>query len=141
MNAPLVVIDTVVFVGAMLGKETGADARVTRAVATGELRLALSDDALRELVRVLGYPEVEAKVKRPVRAFEVALAIGLMGMLYRPKRLDWPSLRDPKDGWVFDLAFEAGADFIVTRDAHVLEAGRALGFEARTPPEVVRELR
>ena len=65
MNAPLVVVDTVVFVGAVLGRETGADALIARAVATGELRLALSDDALRELVRVLGYPEVEASDQLP----------------------------------------------------------------------------
>ena len=141
MSAPLVVVDTVVFVGAVLGSKSGADALVSRAVATGEVRLALSDDALRELVRVLGYPEVEAKIERPVRAFEVALAVGLMGTLYHPKRLDWPSLRDPKDGWVFDLAFEAGADFIITRDTHVLDAGRTLGFEVKTPPEVVHHLR
>ena len=140
MTAPLVVVDTVVFIGAILG-ETGADARVVRAVTTGEVRLALSDDALRELVRVVAYPEVEAKMGRPVRAFEVALAVGLMGTLYHPERLDWPSLRDPKDGWVFDLAFEASADFIITRDHHVLKAGRRLGFEVTTPPEVARSLR
>ena len=87
MNAPLVVVDTVVFIGAVIGRETGADALVSRAVATGELRLALSDDALRELTRVLSYPEVEAKVKKPIRVFEVALAVGLMGTLYRPKAL------------------------------------------------------
>ena len=135
------VVDTVVFIGAVLGKKTGADARVVRAVATSELQLALSDDAMRELVRVMAYPEIEAKIERPVKAFEVALAIGLMGTLYHPPRLDWPSLRDPKDGWVFDLAFESGADFIITRDTHVLEAGKQLGFEVKAPPEVARVLK
>lgn len=141
MSAPLVVLDTVVLIGAILGRPKGADAQVVRAVATGNVRLAVSDDALREVVRVLAYPEVEAKIERPVRAFEVALALGLMGTLYHPRRLDWPSLRDPKDGWVLDLAFEAGAEHIVTRDSHLLELAPGLGFDIKTPPEMLHMLR
>jgi putative PIN family toxin of toxin-antitoxin system len=137
VKLPVIVLDTVVIVGAILGKPESADAQVLRAVETGGLRLALSDDGLREVIRVLSYPEVEAKIRRPVRAFEVALALGLMGRLYRPRKLDWPSLRDPKDGWVLDLAYDAGADIIVTRDKHLFRVASSLGFEVWTPPKLL----
>lgn len=127
-----------VVVSGIIGMPEGADAAVLNAVATGEVRLAISDDQLSEAVRVLGYSDVEEKIGRPVRAFEVALDIGTMGFMYHPRRLDWPSLRDPKDGWIFDLAYASGADYIVTYDDHVHAAALDLGFEA-IPPEALLE--
>lgn len=118
-----------VVVSAIIGSSEGADAAVVEAVATGEVRMAISDDQLSEFVRVVGYESVEEQIDRPVRAFEVALDLGTMGSMYHPRRLDWPSLNDPKDGWVFDLAHASGADYIVSFDGHVQEAARELGFE------------
>lgn len=141
MTPPLIVLDTVILIGAIIGKPRSADAQLIRAVATGEVQLALSDDGLREIVRVLGYPEVEEKIAKPVRAFEVALALGLMGELFHPKRFDWPSLNDPKGGWLLDLAFESGADFLVSRDKHLLKVAKELGFRAATPPEVLEHFK
>lgn len=140
MIPPLVVLDTVVVVAAILGEPSSADARLIRAATTGEVRLAISDDFLRELTRVLSYPDITAKTRRPVRAFEVGLTLGLMGKLYHPRRLDWPSLNDPNDGWVFDLAWESGAQWVVSRDVHVLSTGRSLGFMVCTPPEAIGQM-
>lgn len=119
----------------------GPSASVVRAVATGDVRLAISDDQLSEIVRVLGYEGVEELVGRPVRAFEVALDIGTMGFMHHPRRLDWPSLRDPKDGWIFDLAHASGADYIVSYDNAVQEAADELGFVALPPEDLLETLR
>ena len=81
-----------VVVAGIFGSREGASAAVLDAVATGDVRLALSDDQLRELVTVMGYSGLEELIARPVRAFEVALDIGTMGYMYHPRRLDWPSL-------------------------------------------------
>src|SRR5215212_2886291 len=105
-----------VVVAAIIGRSEGASALALRAVATGEARLAISDDFLSELVRVLCYPHIEEKILRPVRAFEAALDLGTMGVMFHPRRLEWPSLRDRSDFWVLDLAYEATADYIVTQD-------------------------
>ncbi len=126
---------------AVLGDREGPSAAVVDAVATGDVRLAVSDDQLRELVTVMGYEGVEDALARPVRAFEVALDIGTMGFMYHPRRLDWPSLRDPKDGWVFDLAYSSGADFIVSYDRAVRDAGDELGFVALSPEDLLTVLR
>jgi predicted nucleic acid-binding protein len=67
-----------------------------------------------------------------------------MGDLYRPRRYDWPSLRDPNDRWVLDLAFESGADFVVTWDPDLLEytrdRGVPHGFDVLTPSRLLRGL-
>jgi predicted nucleic acid-binding protein len=64
-----------------------------------------------------------------------------MGQLHRPRRLDWPSLSDPNDGWIFDLAFESHAEFIVSRDARVIAAGQALDFEVLDPAAALGRFR
>jgi putative PIN family toxin of toxin-antitoxin system len=144
-RAPLLVVDTLVVVSAIIGNTGSASFALLRAIETGEVRLAVSDDWLRELVRVLEYPRIagliNADQSKPARAFRIALGIGLMGQLHRPRRLDWPSLSDPNDGWIFDLAFESHAEFIVSRDARVIAADQALDFEVLDPAAALGRLR
>jgi predicted nucleic acid-binding protein len=105
------------------------------------VRLAISDDQLAELVRVMGYEGVEGIIWRPLHAFEVALEVGVMGFMDHLRRLDWPSLRDPNDGWIFDLAYTAGAHYIVSYDNAVRDAADALGFVAVLPEDLLDILR
>jgi putative PIN family toxin of toxin-antitoxin system len=141
----VLVVDTLVVVSAIIGNPSSASFALLRAIETGECHLAVSDDWLRELVRVLEYPHIAGLIGadsgKPARAFRIALGIGLMGRLYRPRRLDWPSLSDPNDGWIFDLAFESQADLIVSRDTRVIAAGQALDFEVLEPAEVLKRIR
>jgi predicted nucleic acid-binding protein len=71
---PLVVLDTMTVVAGILGKREGASAAVIDAVATGDVRLAISDDQLSELVRVVGYEGVEANIGQPLRAYRRYIA-------------------------------------------------------------------
>ncbi|MGI8908986.1 MAG: PIN domain-containing protein [Rubrobacteraceae bacterium] len=148
-RAPLVVLDTVVVIRGIIGRRDGVDALVLRAVATGEVRLAVSDDGLRELQRVMGYESVREKISDPARAFAVGLDMGVMGKLFRPRRYDWPTLPDPKDRWVLDLAYEAGssesrAPYVVTHDGHFLDRRArlgAMGFRIVTPEQLLDDIR
>jgi predicted nucleic acid-binding protein len=130
-----------VVVAGIIGSREGPSAAVLDAVATGDVHLAISDDQLSELVAVMGYGAVEELVGRPVRAFEVALDIGTMGYMHHPRRLDWPSLRDDNDRWIFDLAFAAGVDYIVSFDRAVRDAATELGFEPLYPEDLLEVLR
>jgi putative PIN family toxin of toxin-antitoxin system len=134
---PLIVIDTLVVVSAIIGTPNNASFALMQAVETGGVKLAVSDDWLRELVRVLEYPriaeKISAKPSRSASAFRIGFGFGSMGHLYRPRRLDWPSLHDPNDGWIFDLAYDSKADFIVSIDKHVIKAGKVLEFEVLEP--------
>jgi putative PIN family toxin of toxin-antitoxin system len=137
----LIVLDTMIVVGGLIGRTTGADAKVMHLIETGGVRLASSDAWLRELQDVLTRPVILEAVADPSRLVRAALTLGVMGALYRPTRFDWPSLTDQKDWWMLDLAFESGADVIVTRDKKVLRAAAKLGFRALTPPEFLRNER
>lgn len=123
------------------GDPDGPSAAILEAVSTGEVRLAISDAQLSELVRVFFYPEIENLIGSPGRAFEAGLGIGYMGIMHRPRRHDWPSLSDPEDSWIFDLAHASGANCIISYDSAVRDAADTLGFECVPPEELLRELR
>ena len=119
-----------------MGHPTSSSAEVLKSIDTGDVQLALSDDFLRELVDVASRCELESRTGLIWRTLDTGLTIGLMGTLFHPRRLDWPSLNDPKDGWLLDLAFKSGADYIVTWDPH-LDAAKALGFQVLDPPALL----
>lgn len=131
-----------VVVRAVGGRRGSPDARLVEAVETGEIRLATSDAFVNELVRVMGYPQVEALVhSRPgglARAFRAALNLAMMGELHHPRALHWPNLQDAGDSWLLDLALESRADYIVTRDRGLLRDTPRSGFTTVEPPELLR---
>jgi putative PIN family toxin of toxin-antitoxin system len=139
--SPLVVLDTMVIMSALMGDPNASSYRLCTALATGEIRLAISDDFLSELYRVVGYPEVESKIVRSARAFRIALDVGYMGIMHRVRRLDWPSIRDQNDGWMLDLAWAARADCIVTRDPHLTAADLPFPVEVLEPHQLLPRLR
>ena len=140
MRRPVIVLDTLVVVSALIGPERGSSRQVVWAVATGEVRLAVSDDFFKEVSRVIRYPDVTRNIRGPVRAFEVATEIALMGEMNRPRKLDWPSLRDPKDGWMLDLAWNSVADYIVTRDPHLLNFTPPFPVQVWEPHQLLADL-
>lgn len=130
-----------VVVSAIVGDPRASSAAVLDHVATGGVNLVISDEQLSEIVRVLAYPPVARRMTVPARVFEVALDIGYMGTMRHPRRLDWPSLSDSKDAWILDLAHDANADHIVSRDRPLTEAAERLGFDIKTPASLLHELR
>lgn len=70
----------------------------------------------------------------------MGLDLGVLGILYRPTRYDWPSVPDPKDYWQPDLAWEAEADYIVAWDTHLLDANLPFPIEVLTPPQLLERL-
>ena len=139
MTPPLFVLDTSVVISALIGEERSSNNRVLRAVETGDLRVATSDAFFTEISYVTRYSEVESRIKSPSRSLRMGISLGLMGEFHRPRSLDWPRLGDKKDWWIFDLAFESGADYIVTRDDH-LRVAYVLGFDVLTPPQALNQV-
>lgn len=92
-------LDTNVVTAAAMGGRSGANSRIIDEVATGNVRLALSDDYMGELVSTMSKPRVEehASVGSAVR---IALVLAYMGRPYTPRKHDWPSIPDRKDWWL-----------------------------------------
>lgn len=141
MSAPLVVLDTGVVVAALIGGEDGPSYRLCRAVGTGEVRLAVSDRFLWEVVHVVKRKYADGLIQDAGRTFEVALDLGFHAEHHNFVLLPWPSVGDPLDWWMPDLAYHAEADFIVTWDRHVLDADLPIPIEVLTPPELLERLR
>jgi putative PIN family toxin of toxin-antitoxin system len=130
---PLVVLDTGVVIRALIGSTEASSYRMVRLAATGDVRLVHSDEGLRELASVVREKDEEGLVRRSSRAFGVAMDLWAHGTLYHPTRRDWPSIPDPDDGWMLDLAFEATADYIVSWDPHLIYATMPFPIEVKTP--------
>ncbi len=126
-------------VTAAMGSPTASSARLVDAVATGGVRLALSDDYMDEMTRTMAKPYLEQNASVG-RVFRIALTLAYMGVYYHPFRYDWPSIPHHADWWLLDLAFGSGADSIVTWNMRHLEPARSLGFEVLTPPELLARL-
>jgi putative PIN family toxin of toxin-antitoxin system len=130
---PLIVLDTGVVIRALIGSTEASSYRMVRLAATGDIRLAHSDEGLRELTRVVGEKDEEGLVRSASKAFGVAMDLWTHGTLSHPTRRDWPSIPDPDDGWMLDLAFEATADYIVSWDPHLTYSTMPFPVEVKTP--------
>ncbi len=93
---PLIVLDTVVVVAPLLGRADSSSAEVVREVATGGVRLALSDDFLVELTRKVQDPSMEGKIGSAGRAFEIAFDLGFMGLPPPPGPLPLEGAQGPE---------------------------------------------
>lgn len=131
------VLDTGVVVRALMGSTEAASYRVVEAAGLNEVRPALSDRGLQELSRIVG--EQEERIGA-ARAFRVTLDLLTHGTLYRPARLEWPSVSDTDDWWLLDLAYEAEADYIVAWDQHLTRADLPLPIEVLTPDQLLARL-
>lgn len=125
---------------ALVGTEDTPHHRLLDRVASGAVTLAVSDDFLRELSRVVGYPGVEPQIVSAARALRYGLDLGFMGRMHHPTRYDWPSVRDRDDGWMMDLAWMAHASHIVTRDPHLLDAELPFPVEVLEPQQLLARL-
>lgn len=114
MSALRVVLDTNIFVSALLGK--GPPARLYEAFREGTFEIVLSNPLLAEITRVLLRPDLAIPAKDIKTAFK---------LLRRRARIVRPAhpvnvCRDPKDNFVLECALSSNAGWIVTGDRDLL---------------------
>ncbi|TAL07731.1 MAG: putative toxin-antitoxin system toxin component, PIN family [Chloroflexota bacterium] len=117
---PRAVLDTNVLVSALISPG-GASARLLLELRAGAFELILSPLLLAELREVLG----RDKFRRYVTEAEADAYVDLIrreGVVRAdPPPSPEPMSVDPDDEYLIDLAREAGADALVTGDAHLLD--------------------
>lgn len=122
MPEPLVVFDCVVFVQGLIRKFGPAVTCIER-FQKGDFSLAISKETLAELREVISRSTLQERF--PLLTEEkAAWLIELLlykGKIFQhvPRRFEYH--RDPDDEPYINLAIEAGADFLVTRDADLLD--------------------
>lgn len=125
MPEPLVVFDCVVFLQGLI-KESGPAVTCLERFEQGRFLLALSPEILAELREVLGRSKLRQDFplltdEKADRLIELLLS---RGKLFRnvPRRFELP--RDPDDEPYLNLAIEAKAHLLVTRDRDLLDLTR-----------------
>ena len=137
MPEDLVVFDCVVFLQGLI-KESGPAVTCLEHFEQGRFSLAISPEILTELHYVLSRSHLRQSFPRLTeeKLEQLIDLLRLKGKLFRnvPRVFDLP--RDPDDEPYINLAIEAGARFLVTRDRDLLdlmnwETKEGRGFQSR----------
>jgi putative PIN family toxin of toxin-antitoxin system len=141
LSAPLAVLDTSVLIAALTTRDEDAESRrVVRAAGTGAIRLALSDELLREAVELVRRKDRHGQIHSASLAFEACMDLWSHGALYHPFRLDWPSITDKEDYWVLDFAWATKVDYVVSLDPHLTTVTLPMQIEVLEPYQVIGRL-
>ena len=133
-----VVLDTNIFVGAIITKGTPPD-RLYRAWLRGEIELVTSTEQLAEIATVLARP----RLQKFVDADEAAILVENIGtrafVLDAPPGVNVSS--DPKDNPILAAAIAGAADLIVSGDKrHMLALGEVEVIPVVTAREALERL-
>lgn len=115
------VLDTNIYVGALI-RPTGLAARIFQAAIEGQFEFVTSPQIRQEIGEVLFYPEVRLKHKKSAEVTQRFLqrieqvSIKVLGDLGLKVVAD-----DPEDDKFIIAAVQGEAQYIVSRDSHLLE--------------------
>lgn len=124
-SAPRVVLDTNGLVFALLFLQ-GRTAELRGVWPAGRFIPLACRETVEELIRVLGYPKF--RLEKADVDILLTEALPWMETHTLAETLDAiPGLRDPADAVFIHLAVQAGADFLVSGNAHILSLGDKAG--------------
>jgi len=102
----------------------------------GKIKLALSGDILEETRAVLA----GKKFRYPARVlYSIEKEITVVCEIVDPEEEIQSIPEDSQDNRVLACAVEAGSDYIITGDKHLLELGRFRNIKIARPDEFLRE--
>jgi putative PIN family toxin of toxin-antitoxin system len=137
------VLDTNVFVQALIGRATSASAKVLDALRTSHYGLVLSPAVFEELVNVLRLDALRARHQLTDEGVDdFARTMLSLAVVYPDVRLISPALpRDVSDTKFLDLAISARADYLVTNHRrHLVRLGIHAGVAILSPAAFLRRL-
>ncbi len=134
------VLDTNVLVSGAFWR--GASFRVLELVCVGKLGLVASPGIIAEYLRIMQKDEVLEKTSERQRAAALSL---LHKVLFRvivvePETRFGAITADPDDDKFIDAALAGKADFIVSKDKHLLCLEEFEGIEILTPEELLARI-
>jgi uncharacterized protein len=130
-----ITIDTNIIISAL--NFSGNPARILDMAEAGDIRLAISDDILSEVERVLLRPKFGWSQER----IDTAI-LDLSGFTehVRPtQRIDVVK-EDPTDNRIVECAAAAGSEYLVSGDKHLLKVGQYRGIKIVTPADFLEIL-
>jgi putative PIN family toxin of toxin-antitoxin system len=141
-DPPAVVFDCMIFLQAIANDESPA-ARALDLVESGEIKLCVSEQILRELRRVLDRPEVRSALPgiNDLRVESLFRRLEKKAVTIKevPRVFEYP--RDPNDEPYINLAIAARAKYLVSRDKDLLDLMIATDLESKQFRQRFRVLR
>lgn len=123
-----VVFDTNTLISGLLF--LGNEADLLRLLDGGAVKLCMSDDMFRELERVLGYERIKRHVDMSRYNKEDYLEkIAHLAEVVHPNISLNVVAADPSDNHIIECAVEAGAEYIVSGDSHLLDLKSYKGIQ------------
>ena len=152
-NKYVVIFDTNIFLQALI-RERGPAVRCLEYFDQGKVLLAISRATLAEIADVLTRPHLREKylLLTEERIADLLERVRYKGIYFRQVKQHFSYPRDPDDEPYLNLAIEVEADYLISRDADLLdlmkweqEAGRAFQQRFRslkivTPLEFLRAM-
>jgi putative PIN family toxin of toxin-antitoxin system len=133
MGSKKVVLNTSVFVSALGWK--GASREIFNDCIKGDLVLFLSTEIFDEIKRVLNYPKFKFSQTEIDEFLDQILEVGnLVETKVKVEKIK----DDPSDNKFLECAVTVEADYIISRDPHILKIKEFEGIKIRSP-EVFKE--
>ena len=132
-----IVLDTNVLISAAFWY--GSSNEIMEKIERNEIELILSKEIIEEFSRVLGYEEIQEKIKN--KSLEMKRTVGRVVSL---SKIVVPSTRativkdDPDDNKFIEAALEGKANYIITQDNHLLKIKKYKGIKIVSPSEFLR---
>lgn len=134
-----VVLDTSVVVAAARSRR-GASSLLLEWLVDGRFEVVISYKLILEYEKLL-YREVRDNGWSMSDATQFVDYMCSKGEAFEPSFLLRPSLNDPNDEFILELAFAGGVEYVVTHNIRDFSGSQAFGVRAITPGEFVRMLR
>ena len=128
-----IVADTNVLVSSLLWR--GPEHRLIKLIEIGALDGYTSPMILEELHEVLQEPRFSFELSEAVEA--VGYFVSVLAVVDPKIRLDVVG-EDPADNRVLECALEAGVDYVVSGDQHLLRLGECRGIRVIRAPELLK---
>ena len=104
-----------------------------------ELILVLSEQILEEYHRVLDYEEIKEKIRdKDLEMKQALLRIGMIAEIIEVKSKIELIKEDPSDNKIIECAFDGRANYIITKDNHLLKYKEYKGIKIITPEEFLK---
>jgi len=130
-----VVLDTNVLISAVLFG--GRPRKILEKAIRGEIRIFVSEAILEELKGVLERPKFGYS---PERVYGLLIELIGIAELVNPSKKVRVIQEDPDDNRILECAIEAGANYVITGDFHLLKLGGYQNIEILNPVDFLEKI-
>jgi hypothetical protein len=120
----------------------GAPDKVIKLVEDNEIEMVLSEKIIEEYIKVLEYDEIKKKVKeKNLKMRRTVEKIVSISEIINPQDKIQAVKEDPDDDKFLECALEGKAEYLVSRDKHLLKLRSYKGIKIIKPEEFLKILK